>query len=253
MYGAGMWLVFCPTTDLSALWAYEGLRSMGLAPLELITAEALAYSRVWEHRVSTYGVSVKIGLSDGRLVSSDSVRGVLNRLVSLPPAAVNQSVPADREYVTQEMMAFWLSWLHALRGPVLNRPTPLGLSGRWRHLSEWVMLANRAGLQTPVYRQSSHDPIELGYGRLFPWDQSVSSVIVLGENVFGPAVPDEVARCCCRLAKLCETEVLGIDFHVGPQQQWFFAGATPVPDLTVGGQALLKALAATMRDGCSQL
>jgi hypothetical protein len=115
------------------------------------------------------------------------------------------------------------------------------------------MLANRAGLQTPVYRQSSHDPIELGYGSLFPRDQSVSTVIVLGGNLFGAAVPDEVARCCCRLAKLCETEVLGIDLQVGPQQQWCFASATPVPDLMLGGQPFLRALMTKMSDGYSQL
>ena len=45
-----MWLVLCPSSDVAGRWAFEGLRARGLAPIELVTSESLAYAR-WDHRV----------------------------------------------------------------------------------------------------------------------------------------------------------------------------------------------------------
>src|SRR5947209_15254137 len=114
-----MWLVLCSSNDVGALWAFDGLKKLGLAPVELITSECLAYSRFWEHRVGTNGVHVKIGLPDGRVICSSSVRGAINRLLSPPQDLVNMAVPSDRDYASGEVMALYLSWLHALPGHML--------------------------------------------------------------------------------------------------------------------------------------
>ena len=71
---------------------------------------------------------------------------ILNRLIAPPETLVAQSVPGDREYAHQELTALYLSWLNAIPAPVLNRPTPQGLAGRWRHASEWAVAADEAGL-----------------------------------------------------------------------------------------------------------
>jgi hypothetical protein len=146
-------------------------------------------------------------------------------------------------------MAFHMSWLHALPGPVLNRPTPQGLCGRWRHVSEWVWLAGQAGLLTPLYKQTGYDILEKGFQMLAPPGQVVKNVIVVNHNIFGPSVPEDIAEGCHRLAELCETNLLGVDFYAGPGDQWIFAGATPMPDLRIGGWPLLQGLAEILSRG----
>jgi hypothetical protein len=111
----------------------------------------LAQSQRWEHR-GAKGVTIDITQADGRRLHNDTIRGVLNRLVSVPYAPLLLAHPADREYASQEHTAFFVSRLYALSLPVINRPTPQGLAGQWRHRSEWLWLAAHAGLPTPRYQ-----------------------------------------------------------------------------------------------------
>lgn len=246
-----MWLVLCPGYDASARWAFEGLRARGLAPIEIVSGEALALARNWEHRVGSEGAAVQLELSDGRRIRGRDVRGVLNRLTHAPVGHL--AATRDHDYMTQEFTAFFMSWLHALPGPILNRTTAQGLGGRWRHTSEWVLLASAAGLPTPPYRLSSedeHDELTAGERGLFPAATPRQQVIVLGRQTFAPsAVPAEVSAGCVRLGAAAETPLLGVDFVVAPGGGWTFAGATPLPDLRAGGAPLLDALARALRAG----
>jgi hypothetical protein len=240
-----MWLILCSAQDVSALWAYQALRARGLQPLELVTAEMLSYRARWDHRVGVSGASISITLADGRVITNDSVRGTLNRLthVSLQHLARTP----DYDYVTQEYAAFFMSWLYALRQPVLNRADAQGLCGAWRHISEWVSLAARAGLPTPAYRQTSRDQMDeaLQMRRLFPLGTPTTSAIVVGGKVVGPPLPPEIRAACLRLANLSQTPLLGIEF-VTSRNSWTFAGATPMPDLRLGREPLIDALAAEL-------
>lgn len=246
-----MWLVLCASNDASAIWAYQSLKTHGLAPLELIRAEMLEYGVRWEHRLGIDGVFVDISLEDGRRFRSDIIRGVLNRLLWVPSQHLIQVYPGDREYATQELLAFFMSWLYALPQPVLNRPTPQGLSGQWRHVSEWVWLASKAGLPTPYYRQSSRDNIvELGVERkLVPINTPVNTVVVIDGHVVGVKAPLDIREGCQRLAELAKTELLGVEFAQGPAGPWTFVGATTFPDLRLGGQALLDVLLSVLKGG----
>jgi len=141
-------LVLCDTGDDGAYWAAEGLSARG-RQVTLVTAEALAGAEAVEHRLGGRDAAapvVAIRLRDGRRIASDIPAAVLNRLSFLPPAAPGQVAEDDRDYAVQEMNALSLSWLAALPGPVVNRPTPQGLGGAWRHPAHWIALAARAGL-----------------------------------------------------------------------------------------------------------
>ena len=118
----------------------------------------LAQSQRWEHRVDEQGASIDITLADGRHIRNDAIQGVLNRLVCVPFEPLRLAHPADREYASQELTAFCLSWLYALSSLVINRAAPQGLAGQWRHRSEWLWLAAHVGLPTPLYRKISEDP-----------------------------------------------------------------------------------------------
>lgn len=243
-----MWLILCSAhDDAAADWAYRGLKSRGLEPLEVVHAEALPYGLRWDHRIGIEGASISVELRDGRRITSGRLRGVLNRLTHVPTQHLSMS--PDHEYISQELTAFFMSWLHALPGPVLNRPTAQGLCGPWRHASEWAYLAGRAGLPVPVYRQSSGDQIDetRAERRLFPPGTPTASAVFLGGRLYGPqALPREVEEACARLSALTSLPLLGVEFARGEGGAWQFAGATPLPDLSVGGTALLDALAAEL-------
>ncbi len=238
-----MWLVLCSAADPAGLWAYEGLRQLGLTPLELVTVESLAYDSQWEHRLDGGGTHLKVTLADGRVLCSSRVRGAINRVLAPPPQASRQAVPADREYAQAEWFAFYLSWLNGLPGVVINRPTALGLSGPWYHSSEWVLRAGRAGLPTPVYHMTGRDTADWGYGSLAPDGAATLNLITLRGEVFGAQVPESLVRACGKLAQDAATEMLGIELYAAKNGEWTFAKATPSPDLTLGGLPLLQRLA----------
>jgi hypothetical protein len=242
-----MWLLLCSEHDLSAIWAYQGLRRRGLLPLELVTGEMLIRGCKWEHRVGGSDASISITLADGRVIDGKTVRGTLNRLTHVP---LQQLAGApDYDYATQEYAAFFMSWLYSLPQPVINRTGSQGLSGTWRHVSEWVSLAAQAGLTTPHYRQTSEDTIDerLEMRRLFPPGSPTTLVIAVGDRVIGPSLPRETRESCLRLAHLAQARLLGIELVSDTSaKSWTFAGATPLPDLRAGGEPLLDALAAEL-------
>ena len=232
-----MWLVLCHTEDAAALWAHEELRRRGLDPVELVSAEALACTLGWSHRVGAAGAAVEIALADGRRIESSAVRGALNRIRAVQSPFWNAAELKEREYVQQELYAFYVSWLHCLPGPVLNPAAAGGLCGTWRHRSLWTRMALDCGLDA--------EPFLSGNGAA---PAAAETVFVAGHAVVHPRVPAEVAEGCRRLARAAETPLLGIGFT---QQRgaWRFVDATHSPDLRAGGPPLMDALAEALRGG----
>ena len=245
-----MWLTICTPDDTSALWASEGLRRRGLEPLHLISCDSLAFNIRWEHRLENGRIHTGLTLPDGRPIQSGDVRGVLNRFAAVPSSSLVLIHPSDRYYVASELQAFFLSWLNSLPAPVVNRPTPLGLAGQLRHTSEWVLLATKSGLPNGGYRQSSQDPV-------LPWEAAirlpgaqgpVTTLVVVNGVVTGPPAPESIRGGCKRLSELSATPLLGVDFTVDGDASWAFAGISVMPDLRLGGEPLLDALAATLNE-----
>jgi hypothetical protein len=262
-----MWLIICTPEDEAALWAYQGLRARGLAPLELVMAGDLAFARHWEHRIGAAGASTDVVLADGREIRGREVRGVLNRLQWLPTDSLALIRPGDREYVSQELAAFYLSWLYSLPAPMLNRPTPQGLAGQWRHPSAWAWLATMARLPVADLHKTSQDLD--GHGALgSPYlppganpslfsGPPVQTVFVIAGCVIGPPLPTAIREGCQRLAALSGAGLLGIDLLPGgppyvapvPPGAWTFGTASPIPDLRRGGEELLDQLAVALTEG----
>ena len=147
---------------------------------------------------------------------------MLNRLVCVPFEPLRLAHPTDRDYASQELTAFCLSWLYALPPPVLNRATPQGLAGPWRHRSEWLWLAACAGLPTPLYRETSEDPRDErdGQGRLVPSDTPVQTVFVVADQVVGATLPRHIRHGCRRLAELSHTALLGDCPRISTSGMW---------------------------------
>jgi hypothetical protein len=266
-----MWLLLYCDGDESALWAAEGLARRGLTPLMRVTSTMLASASRWEHCVEDTGSAyTRVALADGVTLDSRAISGTLNRLDHLPWDWPGQATAADRDYAASELLAFFASWLHSLPAPVVNPPSPGSLAGPCFSFPGWVMRAARAGLATATYREESRAgipgthtvtydgaellPSGLPTGRECGAVASrVHTLYVVGPQVFTaegtPAPPQVVREGCQRLAGEAGAVLLGVDFLVelgGPEEQWLFVGATPLPDLRPGGEVLLDALSATL-------
>jgi hypothetical protein len=187
-------------------------------------------------------------LSDGLSVSGDRLRGVLNRLVLVPFDAPYRAHPADREYAAHELTAFFGSWLYSLTCPVLNRPSPPALSGAVRHPSEWMVLARRAGFRTACYREASSGAVKSAADERprATADSSTRTLFVVNGEAIGEPPTSGLACSCRALAGLSRAELLGVELTTDAAGAWIFAGASPLPDLRGGGDALADALGAAL-------
>lgn len=237
-----MWLVLCDPGDHSARWACDELRLRGLTPLELLAPATLVSARRCAYRIGADGAHFEIDLPDGRTLKSAHIAGVLNRVTHVPElAGLARTAHADARYAAAELNALLLSWLAALAAVSINPPTARGLAGAWRTPAEWAVLAAGSGLTVPalplaaiaVPRPARHT--------------ATHTVIVLGDHVFGDELAPDLADACLRLARRAGTALLGIDLHVDANGRCSFAGATSVPELRVGGAALIDALARQLR------
>ncbi len=234
-----MILVLCDEADASALWAADALRKRGLR-LTVLTGIDLASVRGWQHTIGAAGAEIALKF-DGGVLHGREVRGVLNRLSFLPRAWLSRIGGSDRDYAIQEMLAFYLSWLHTLAAPKLNPPTPQGLCGNMRHPSAWVALAVRAGVPVRPFRQSSDDDPAAPWQA--PPDPAARTVFVVGTEVVGPCtLVGSYRAACLRLAKAAGCPLLGIDFAPGADGVWRMTRASVIPDLMHGGEALINAL-----------
>lgn len=233
--------ILCEAPDASALWAAGALQARGLAPVVLNDLD-LAAIQTWRHTVGAAGARSELRLPNGTRLSGGEIRGALNRLTYLPRAWSSRIGGADRDYAVQEMYALYLSWLHSISGRKLNPPVPQGLCGNVRHPSAWTALAYRAGLPVKPFKQSSRDdPMAFWHQ---PADRDTQFVIVLGRRAFGPAhIVGRYEDECVRLARDSGCPLLGVEFESDSGGRWRFCGATVMPDLRLGGDALADALA----------
>lgn len=239
--------VFCSADDLPALWAYRGLKRRGLTTLDIFTTEALVYNRRLEHRLQAGETITRLTLQDGRELEGASIRGVLNRMSTLPLEHFRSATHEDQLYAAQEQRAVFLSWLHGLPCTLINRPGPRGLGGDQRAPAEWSWLAGRAGLPALFWHQDDTAGIQLQTGGMLPLPQ----LILLDGLIYGPPLcvkaVEALKSAISRLAGLSGVRLLGVDFYLDANGKAFFAQATTLPDLRLGGERLLDALAEALQ------
>ncbi|MEU8619028.1 hypothetical protein [Streptomyces sp. NPDC048623] len=258
-----MWLVLCDARDEAAHWAAAGLRERELDPVELVDAGTLARTERSTHRIEeervrrqdradpdrTGGVDAagdgarfELTLPDGRILESDAVRGVVNRLTFAPVHHLHFASLADTAYAMAERDALVLSWLQCLAPVMVNRPSPLGLSGTLRSGAEWTVLAAAAGLAVSPMRLTDNTRDEPAMGR-----PPTRTLVVLGDDVYGlhgGEALDGLSPACVSLARSAGADLLGV--HLEPDEHARhgarFAGATLLPDLRIAGASMLDGL-----------
>jgi hypothetical protein len=125
------------------------------------------------------------------------------------------------------MSAFLLPWLSELHCPVLNRPTPTGLSGPCWRIEQWITSAARIGIKVhPVQRTITRVMGAVPEAPLL----TPTTVTVVGGCCFG-AVDRSLAVQARQLADAADVDLLAVQFS-GPEPGSFFVGANMWPDIT---------------------
>lgn len=232
-----MWLILCDPTDLSAIWAGQGLRARGLNDVEFVsTMELVCAERIHYRAEGEKLPEAHVRLARGRRIDVRRLRGTLNRARPVRHPQLACAAPADRSYVSAELDSTVLAWLGALTGSVYNPPHASGWSGVLRHPFEWALKAQQAGFRTLSFGCDRS-------GLRIPTAPSgpISSHIVLDGRAF-PELPPALEHAAARLAKDVGLPLMGLhtiwDEHAGP----IFLDAVPDPDLRTGGQPFLDAL-----------
>jgi hypothetical protein len=247
-----VWLVLCSPDDDAAQWAAPGLTRRGLTPLVAVSPDAIVCSRDLVHEITNGRARTTFTLPDGRVIDSRQVRGALNRIMTLPLNHIAGAVAGDRDYAAYELHAVVLSLLFGLGDRVLNRPTPQGLAGRQRSVPEWIAFAARAGFRTADCHEDDREGLRISpvpRGRclraivLDDTVHSVSASLSMPPPASAISADSAFAASAIALARLAETRLLGIDAIESPAGCWWFAGASTMPDLRLGGESLLDALA----------
>lgn len=251
-----MWLIMAHSEDYSARWLAHGLRGKGLAPLVWISASTLGQADTWEHRIGDGQVLTRIRLTDGRAIDSLSVRGIINRIHQVPADHMQRVATSDRSYAFQEMAAFYLSWLAGFDGSVFNPASPNGLGGRIYHSLELFALARASGLAVPAITLDTRSCVDDGWQAFGLIEKGLLanpqvSLIVVKDHLIadprqGRHPSADLARRCLELSRRMGLPLLGLQFIVPPQGPWVLAAANPLPDLTIGGQALIDAFFAVL-------
>jgi len=163
----------------------------------------------------------------GQHIAVRDITGVVTRLPSVSEYEIDHIAAVDRAYVAAEMQAILLSWLTALRCPVLNRPTPPCLGGPAWCPAQWVKVAARLGMPvTTVHRHAmfSGKPAT----KRAPRPQGVT-VTIVGQRVIGTV--DPVLACQARaLATAAGVDLLAVRFS-GREHGAAFVGAELWPNI----------------------
>lgn len=236
------YLIVCHDYDEAALWLHDRLSTWVGTEGDLVKSSELDLATRWHHRLGLDDPDIEVDMADGRRWRGGSFEGVLNRLIAAPASLANFAIAEDRDYAAAEAMAFAMSWLSGLPN-ILNPPTPQGMGGAWRHMSEWSMLASAARLTVPDYHQTDGDGPEIGQRSLAPAGTPLISAVAFRNDLFGAALPANVGAACRRMAEASGADLLGINlFEIRPGCL-AFAYASPWPDLRIGSTALVKRLA----------
>jgi hypothetical protein len=189
----------------------------------LLTCDDLSVTG-WRHFLNAEDADSAV--VNGQIVDIADIDAVLIRWPGVFAQELVQIAAHDRDYVANEMMAFLVSWLSSLTCPVINKPTPVNLSGPAWRLEQWTHAAAR--LAIPVKTARRH--VARNMNAAPAPEPADATVIVVGDRCFGDVDPLllEQSR---QLARAADVSLIKVGFS-GLEAGSFLTGVDLVPDLT---------------------
>lgn len=175
----------------------------------------------------------------GEVVPLGRIRGVVNLLRGVDPGELLCYAEEEREYQASEFHALLTFLLSALPCPVVNRPTPLSLSGPVLNPLGWYYLARDAGIPLVGITVESAAPAS-------PFPALAGGMIDVsclgGVLIRSSGTPAD--EWTLRLARQARVEYLRARFSAPSHDALRFYSADGVPDLRCGAtrQALMRHL-----------
>jgi hypothetical protein len=162
----------------------------------------------------------------GQVLDVSNIDGVLIRWPGVFAQELIQIAPPDRDYVASEMMAFLFWWFSTLNCPVINKPTPVNLTGPAWRLEQWTYLGAQLGI--PVKTARRH--VAPGTVDNEPATPVASLVTVVANRCFGDVDPLllEQSR---QLARAADVSLAQIGFN-GPNVDSVLTQVNLTPELT---------------------
>jgi hypothetical protein len=229
--------ILAEPADLGALWLRSQLLRRLAPPVEIVTPARLVYSRSILHRLTSTESEARFELADGMTLRTPGLRGIVNRLTSLPTAHLAGAAAVERDYAAAELHAFLLGWLASLDCPLLNPPAPENLAGPSHSNLSTLHFAALSGLscQPAIVAVGTPQP---------PPPAPVGTAVrhfVLDGQVIGPPLPSATRDSMILFARLWGARLVQIETTRDRGRHEFIA-ASSVVDLQAGGEALVRAI-----------
>lgn len=232
-----MILILAEPGDAAALWLRGALKPFFSGPVRVLTPARLIYAPSIVQRMDTRGGTIRITLDDGEELDFAAVRGVVNRLATVPMAHLDRAEPADRLYAATELHAFLLGLLASLSCPLLNSPAPEWLAGPHHSEIGALHLAVAAGLRCPARVVDASRPAPPVRDR-----RADTAHVVLDDQVIGPVLPARWRDALLQFARGWGARLVQIETREEDGQRIFVAASSLV-DFPRGGGVLVRAVA----------
>ncbi len=240
-------VILCHPGDAPAAWLAQALRARGVA-LEVVSVEALVYSRRIVFRQDGGGDRGSVTLHDGRVLQPEAIGVLVNRVRHLPTAHFAAAAPGERAYAESELGALLLAWLHAVPGRVVNPPHPGAPGGTALTAMAISHAATGAGLPaTPWQASSESTDAPISAATAMQASGASRVVIAFDGRLYGPPLPRTLEDGVRRLAWLLDLPLLQVGLDRDACGTWRLVDATGDVDFRRGGDALARDLAALMR------
>ena len=233
-----MILIVAEPGDIGALWLRTQLARRLAHPVEIVTPAQLVYAPSILQRLTSRCSDADFRLGDGRTLRMSAVRGMVNRVTTVPTAHLHAADAGERDYAASELHAFLLGWLASFDCPMLNAPSPESLSGPSHSQLSALHFAAIAGLgcrRTNITAKApqppEHTPMPL-----------LMAHFVLDGQVIGPLLPTATRDAMIAFAGLWGARLVQIQ-TVPDGGSTEFVRATSLVDFPAGGDTLVRAIA----------
>ena len=216
-----MIVIFASQFDKSASSLAERWKNYDAS---LLTCKDLSVTG-WRHFLNDEGTNFAV--INGEVVEVNDIDGVLIRWPGVFAQELVQIAADDRDYVASEMMAFLFSWFSSLTCPVINKPTPVNLTGPPWRLEQWTDAAVRMGI--PVKTARRHVARDV-VAEASPAGPATVTVTVVGNRCFGnvePLLLDQSRQLACAAG----VSLVKVAFS-GSTAGSFLQGVDLLPELT---------------------